>query len=81
MNVLFIVTAHPVLWNSLMEHGYDCVYDENFSSSNYEQYLADAEGIVVRSKIKLTAAVLAKAPMVCNSMAISSRTTKRSLPA
>ena len=62
MKVLFIDTAHPFLWNSLMEHGYDCVYDENFSSSNYEQYLADAEGIVIRSKIKLTAAVLAKAP-------------------
>jgi len=62
MKVLFIDTAHPFLWNSLENAGYECVYDENIDSNNYEARINDAEGIVIRSKIKLTAAVLAKAP-------------------
>jgi D-3-phosphoglycerate dehydrogenase / 2-oxoglutarate reductase len=62
MKVLFIDTAHPYLWNTLTARGYTCLYDEGINENNIDVFISEAEGIVIRSKIKLTAAVLAKSP-------------------
>jgi len=64
MKILFIDTAHPFLWNSLTELGYNCVYNKDIGNNNIETFINDAEGIVIRSKIKLTASVLSKAPLL-----------------
>jgi len=64
MKILFIDTAHPFLWNSLTELGYNCVYNRDIGNNNIETFINDAEGIVIRSKIKLTTSVLSKAPLL-----------------
>jgi D-3-phosphoglycerate dehydrogenase len=61
MKILFIDTAHPFLWNTLNEKGYECIYNENINKENIDLYIGEVEGIVIRSKIKLTASVISKA--------------------
>lgn len=58
MKVLFIDTAHDILQTRLEKMGYQCDY---FSDYNYDDYcncIANYEGVIIRSKIKLDKNIL-----------------------
>lgn len=61
MKVLFIDTTHEILPQKLEGLGFQCDY---FSDYNYEDYyhcIADYDGVVIRSKIKMDREILSQA--------------------
>lgn len=62
MNVLFIDTAHPYLSEALTAAGFACDWASTTSRSVILEKLADYEGVIIRSKIKLDKEALDAAP-------------------
>lgn len=62
MRVLFIDSVHPLLQERLSAAGYTCVEGSDFSSLQIDQELQTAQGVVIRSKFKITEEVLNRAP-------------------
>lgn len=56
--VLFIDTAHPILWERLTDMGYHCDIFPDYSIEDYKQIVHDYEGFIVRSKIPLDKNIL-----------------------
>jgi D-3-phosphoglycerate dehydrogenase len=64
MKVYFADTAHPSLMERLAQAGFDCLMPQALNAANASELLADATGIVIRSKIKITAGLIEKLPQL-----------------
>ncbi|MCJ8290198.1 MAG: phosphoglycerate dehydrogenase [Crocinitomicaceae bacterium] len=62
MKVVFIDTVHSILEERLQAAGFSCIDASSFSREECTQILADAEGIVVRSRFPMDAEFLTHAP-------------------
>lgn len=62
MKVIFIDSVHPILWSRLTDLGFVCFDATNKLKAEILPLLSDFEGIVIRSKFKLTAQILQQAP-------------------
>lgn len=62
MKILFVDTVHPILWDKLVADGHTCVEAHRFSLDELTPHLKEADGIVIRSRIRLDKAVLDLAP-------------------
>lgn len=60
--VLFLDTVHPVLEERLRAAGFDCVHDYTSKADQLTDTLRDCIGLVLRSRITVDTALLAKAP-------------------
>lgn len=58
--VIFIDSVHPILWDKLTKMGWACEDKTNESKENILPYLNQYAGIVIRSKFKLTQALLSE---------------------
>jgi D-3-phosphoglycerate dehydrogenase len=61
MNVLFIDSCHPCLHEALSKKGFTCHLLYDLPPSQLEQELGRHEGVVIRSKVKLTRELIDKA--------------------
>ena len=62
MKIIIIDKVHEYLPNTLQKLGFNVVDKQNIKDENVVALLVDFEGIVIRSKIKLTADILQKLP-------------------
>jgi D-3-phosphoglycerate dehydrogenase len=53
MKILFIDTTHPFLIESLRKDGHDCIEGYTFSMDELKSKIRDADGVVIRSRVKL----------------------------
>lgn len=53
MKILFIDTAHPFLWDSLMSDGHECIEGYKFSLEEIYAILPLINGIVIRSRVNI----------------------------
>lgn len=60
-NILFLDTVHPALRDELKKLGCHCELDNASSREEIEKKIGDFDGIVVRSRIKIDAALIDKA--------------------
>lgn len=61
MNVLFIDSVHPVLWEQLAARGVDCEDATSWDHSKVLDQIASYQGIVIRSKFPVNKAFFEKA--------------------
>lgn len=59
--VIFIDQTAPILWDSLVELGYDCLDHSTDSREALIPLVADAFGLVIRSRVKMDQAFLSQA--------------------
>jgi D-3-phosphoglycerate dehydrogenase len=62
MKVVFIDIVHEVLQDRLAKAGFTCVDATNINLKKLQQILSNAEGIVIRSRFPMSAAILEYAP-------------------
>jgi D-3-phosphoglycerate dehydrogenase len=62
MKVVFIDTVHPILWERLSEKRFDCVDATRLKSSELNELLFEAEGLVIRSKFLITKEIIDASP-------------------
>ena len=60
MKVLFIDHVHNALLEKLVASGHECHYFEEWSTEDYLANIGEYDGLVIRSKFKLTAQILSK---------------------
>jgi D-3-phosphoglycerate dehydrogenase len=60
MKIVFIDSCHPILISSLRSEKHDCVEAYGFSLSELIKVIHDADGIVIRSRVKLDREILSK---------------------
>ncbi len=58
--VIFVDSVHQILWERLIKMNWECFDKTHLNSSDISPILNQYEGIVIRSKIKLTAEILSK---------------------
>ena len=58
--VIFVDSVHQILWERLVKMNWECFDKTHLNSSDISPILNQYEGIVIRSKIKLTAEILSK---------------------
>lgn len=58
MKLLFIDTVHPILQNTLLKYGYDCVMADKWSKEEILEKIELFQGIVIRSRIPIDQAFL-----------------------
>ena len=56
--VIFIDEVHPVLKDMLLEQGYECVDKIHTSKEEILKQISDYQGIVIRSRFKITSEIL-----------------------
>lgn len=61
MQVLFIDTAHEILQQRLEKMGFVCHYFPNYKYQDFLNCIAEYDGVIIRSKIKLDEQILQKA--------------------
>ncbi len=61
MKILFIDTAHSLLWDSLIGDGHECIAAYSFSLKEIVEHLPTTNGIVIRSRISINSEFLDKA--------------------
>jgi D-3-phosphoglycerate dehydrogenase len=61
MKILFIDNCHHFLIQSLRNDGHDCIEGYDFTLSEILTIIEDVEGIIIRSRIRLTGNFLSKA--------------------
>ncbi|MFZ7115069.1 MAG: NAD(P)-dependent oxidoreductase [Bacteroidota bacterium] len=61
MKILFIDTAHPFLWESMIADGHECIAADKFSLEEIYSQLSDTNGIVIRSRVTINKKFLDKA--------------------
>jgi len=59
--VLFIDTTHPILKSELEKDGFQCDAFPTYGRRDFKRIIKDYTGVIIRSKIKLDADILAKA--------------------
>lgn len=62
--VLITDYVHPKLKPGLEDLGYTVEYIPDFEANKLEEYIRELEGIIINSKIKMTQAVMDKAPQL-----------------
>jgi len=62
MNILILDTIHPVLMQMLTQAGHTCIDAASLSDKDVMAYLPEAEGLVLRSRFPLDAAVIDRCP-------------------
>lgn len=60
--VIFIDTVHDVLWERLVQSGWECIDNTQLETQDILKDLSNYDGIVIRSRFKLTQEVLSKLP-------------------
>ena len=60
-SVLFIDTVHPLIYEELTNHGFQCDYFPGYVRKDFETIIDRYFGIIIRSKIKLDRKILEKA--------------------
>lgn len=60
-NILFLDTVHPALNDELKKLGCHCELDNKSSKEEIEKKIAEYDGIIVRSRIKIDASLIDKA--------------------
>lgn len=58
MNILFVDSTHPSLYQELEKLGYRCDLKFNLTKEEIENCIGNYDGIVIRSKIKLTKEII-----------------------
>jgi len=53
LKILFIDTAHPFLWESMIADGHECIAADTFSLEEIYSQLHDSNGIVIRSRVNI----------------------------
>ncbi len=61
MKILFIDSNHPILHEMLISKGFDCHLNYNWTIEQLENKIAEYDGIVIRSKLKITKELIDKA--------------------
>ena len=61
MKILFIDTAHPILWDSMVADAHECIAADHFSLAEIHSHLPTTNGIVIRSRITIDKDFLDKA--------------------
>lgn len=61
MRILFIDSNHPLLHETLQKYGFVCDLNYNWSENQIIEHIHLYDGIVIRSKIKITAPIIDKA--------------------
>lgn len=61
MQVLFIDTAHDILQQRLEKMGFECHYFPNYKYQDFLNCIAEYDGVIIRSKIRLDKQILQKA--------------------
>lgn len=62
MKVVFLDTVHSILWDRLTSAGFTCTDATELKKEQCFEELADAEGIVIRSRFKMDADFLIQTP-------------------
>lgn len=62
MKVVFLDTVHSILWDRLHDTGFTCVDATELKKEHCFEEIADAEGIVIRSRFKMDEELLKHAP-------------------
>lgn len=62
MKIVFLDTVHPILWEKLEAKGATCIDATEKSISDLPEILANAEGIVIRSRFRMDEQLLKLAP-------------------
>tara|TARA_B110000211_G_scaffold197699_1_gene227345 strand:- start:8 stop:964 length:957 start_codon:yes stop_codon:yes gene_type:complete len=57
-SVIFVDSVHSILWDRLQEMGWNCVDKTSLSVEESKQEITNYQGIVIRSKFKLTKEIL-----------------------
>lgn len=60
--VIFIDSVHQALWERLSKCGWQCFDKTKATSTDIQEELSQYDGIVIRSKFKLTSKILSKLP-------------------
>lgn len=60
--ILFIDSNHPVLHETLMQHGFQCDLFYDRPSDELKKLISQYDGIVIRSKFKITKEIIDSAP-------------------
>ena len=61
MKILFIDTCHPLLFESLITDGHQCIEGYNLSYEEVSKMMPEVNGIIIRSRIQLDKEILEKA--------------------
>ena len=61
MKILFIDTCHPLLFESLITDGHQCIVGYNLSYEEVSKMMPEVNGIIIRSRIQLDKEILEKA--------------------
>jgi D-3-phosphoglycerate dehydrogenase / 2-oxoglutarate reductase len=62
--VIITASAHPILAETLIKHGYSVVYEPEISYLQLEQLISEVEGLVVTTRIKVDRNLIDKAPLL-----------------
>lgn len=62
MNVLFIDSVHPILWEKLNENHFKCIDGTKWSKTQIFDVLPEINGVVIRSKFTIDKSFLEKSP-------------------
>lgn len=62
MKILFVDTAHPLLWESLIADGHECVEAFTLSREEILSHMSTTHGIMIRSRITIDKEFLDKSP-------------------
>lgn len=60
--VIFIDSVHEILWERLIQMGWNCIDATSEKTEEIKDRLSDYEGIVIRSRFKLTSEILTNLP-------------------
>jgi D-3-phosphoglycerate dehydrogenase len=61
MNILFIDSNHPALHETLQKAGHNCDFQYTWTKDEIIRHIGEYDGIVIRSRIKLTKEIIEKA--------------------
>ena len=64
MKVVFLDIVHPILQERLIEHGFTCVAADDLTVEDCKAVVADADGIVIRSRFRMDKDFLQFAPQL-----------------
>lgn len=60
--VIFLDSTHPILYEKMTDLGFDVIFDFESSESELLHKISDIEGIIIRSRIKITKRIIDHAP-------------------
>jgi len=64
LKILFVDTAHPLLWDSMIADGHECVEAYSLSRDEIIAHMPTTHGIMIRSRITIDKEFLDKSPVL-----------------